>query len=118
MNGFVNTIAGVFDQLDPFNIGNLILYFAWVAIFSFTIVGLWRSHRRWVRLLCYMVNQVCSIGILVSLTITVLLAYTYWWQSLTAAAVSIALAWRCFSGEPPAHRQIPQPSDNEARPHA
>lgn len=87
------------NQLDPFNIGNLVLYFSWVVVFSFTVIGLWRSPVRWVRLLCFIVNQLFSVGMVVSVTVTALLAYTFWWQSLLVAAFSIAIAWFVFSDD-------------------
>jgi hypothetical protein len=81
MNDFVRALAGFFDQLNPFSLGNLVFYFAWLAIYSFTMVAVWRSHRAWVRFICFVINQVLSIGVLISWSLTVLLAYTYWLPS-------------------------------------
>ncbi len=99
MTNLLQGIGGLIDQLNPFNTGNLVLYFASVVVFSFTVIGLWRSQRRWVRLCCYAVNQLFSFGMVVSLTVTALLAYTYWWQSLSAAAITVVVAWYLFSGD-------------------
>lgn len=81
MNDFVRSLTGFFDQLNPFSMGNLVFYFAWLVIYSFTMVAVWRSHRAWVRFICFVINQVLSIGVLISWSLTVLLAYTYWLPS-------------------------------------
>ncbi len=39
MQQAVGTITGVFDQLNPFNTGNLILFFGWLVVFTFTSVA-------------------------------------------------------------------------------
>lgn len=88
----VNALTGVFDQLNPFNTGNLIVYFVWLTIWIFTAVGIWRSQRRWLRLVFFAINQALSVGIVLSWTITALLAWTYWQWSLGAAAASGLLA--------------------------
>ncbi|MFQ5955541.1 MAG: hypothetical protein ACE5JZ_10795 [Kiloniellales bacterium] len=99
MSNVVSFFGNLLDQLNPFNTGNLVLYFSWVVVFSFTVIGLWLSQRRWVRLFCYLVNQLFSVGMVVSVTVTALLAYTFWWQSLIAASISVAIAWFIFSGD-------------------
>ena len=99
MNDLLNGVRSVVDQLNPYNTGNLVLYFSWVVVFSYTVIGLLRSQRRWVRVCCFAVNQLFSFGMVVSLTVTALLAYTYWWQSLTTAAVTLVIAWIIFSGD-------------------
>ncbi len=81
MNDIERAFTGFFDQLNPFSLGNLVYYFAWLTIYSFTLVAVWRSHRGWVRLICFAINQVLSIGVLISWTLTLLLAYTYWLPS-------------------------------------
>ena len=64
MSDIERAFTGFFDQLNPF-----------------TLVAVWRSHRSWVRLICFVINQVFSIGVLISWTLTLLLAYTYWLPS-------------------------------------
>lgn len=88
MQRVVADITSVFDQLNPFNAGNLILFFGWLAVFTFTTVAVWRCPLPWFRFLCFVVNQVFSIGILLSWTLTVLLAVTYWRESLLVLAVT------------------------------
>ena len=81
MNDFLRELTGFFDQLNPFSLGNLVFYFFWLTIYSFTLVAVWRSHRAWVRFICFVINQILSIGVLISWSLTVLLAYTYWLPS-------------------------------------
>ena len=81
MNDFLREFTGFFDRLNPFSLSNLVFYFAWLAIYGFTLVAVWRSHLAWVRFVCFVINQVLSIGVLISWSLTVLLAYTYWLPS-------------------------------------
>ena len=81
MNDIERAFTGFFDQLNPFSLGNLVYYFTWLSVYSFTLVAVWRSHRSWVRFICFVINQVFSIGVLISWTLTMLLAYTYWLPS-------------------------------------
>jgi hypothetical protein len=80
--------TGILDQLNPFNPGNLILYFGWLIVFTFTGMAVWRCGRPWVRLVCYCVNQLVSVGFLLSWTLTGLLAYTYWQESIAVFAAT------------------------------
>ena len=89
----------VFDELNPYNDGNLVLYFAWLVVYTYTAVAIWRSRRPWFRFLCFLVNQMFSVGVIMSWTLTGLLAYTYWRESLGAlggtALLSLAgFRWR------------------------
>lgn len=92
MQQFVNAVTGVFDQLNPFNLGNLILYFAWLVVFTFTTVAVCCARAGWFRFLCFAVNHLFSVGFLLSWTLTVLLAYTYWKQSLIVLAATAILS--------------------------
>jgi presenilin-like A22 family membrane protease len=76
----------VVDPLNPFNRGNIVLYFAWVVVYTFTWVAVWRSERSWFRFVCFVINQLFSIGILISWSLTVILAYAYWQASLAVFA--------------------------------
>ncbi|MDJ0950549.1 MAG: hypothetical protein QNJ94_16680 [Alphaproteobacteria bacterium] len=97
---FVSAVTGVFDQLNPFNLANLILFFAWLALFTFTTVAVWRSNSAWLRLLSFLVNQVFSVGIVLSWTLTSLLAYTYWQHSLAVVAATGMVALWLFRRRP------------------
>lgn len=81
MNDIERAFTSFFDQLNPFSLGNLVFYFVWLTIYSFTLVAVWRSHLAWVRLVCFVVNQVLSVGVLISWSLALLLAYTYWLPS-------------------------------------
>ncbi len=78
MESFTQNIKGVFDQLNPYNTGNLILYFSWLVVFVFTVIGIWFSKKRWVRICCYLVNQVFGIGIILSITLIGIITWKYW----------------------------------------
>jgi hypothetical protein len=82
MQQFLRDLVGFFDQLNPFSLGNIVFYFAWLTVYSFTMVAVWRSRRGWFRFVCFLLNQVLSIGILISWSLTLLLAYTYWLPSV------------------------------------
>ena len=41
MSDIVTALTGIFDQLNPFNIGNLVVFFAWIVVFAFTTVAVW-----------------------------------------------------------------------------
>ncbi|MGE0117646.1 MAG: hypothetical protein AB7S71_01505 [Dongiaceae bacterium] len=86
----------IVDPLNPFNRGNVILYFAWIVTYTFTGVAVWRSERSWFRFLCFVVNQVFSIGVLISWSLTLILAYAYWRASLVAFAATAALSLFLF----------------------
>lgn len=98
MSDIVNAIKGVFDNLNPFNIGNLIIYFSWIVVYTFTLTAIWRSHRGLVRLICFIANQIFSIGIILSWTLTVILAYTYWIASLGTIVATLIVSWYLFRG--------------------
>jgi hypothetical protein len=86
MQGIADEITNVFDQLDPFSTGNRILFFAWIVVFAFTSVAVWRCPFAWFRFLCFIVNQLFSVGILISWGLVVVLAVTYWRESLLVLA--------------------------------
>ena len=108
MNEIVTGIKSIFDNLNPFNTGNLVIYFSWLVVYVFTLVAIWRSNSRLVRLLCFLVNQVFSIGVILSWTLTALLAYTYWIASLGAVVISLILSWWAFRTSSPK-----DPADDE-----
>ncbi|MEA2779405.1 MAG: hypothetical protein QOK29_949 [Rhodospirillaceae bacterium] len=89
----MQVLLRVFDQLNPFSLGNIIVYFTWLVVYSFTLVAVWRSPKAWVRLCCLLVNQLFSVGVLISWSLTILLAYTYLLQS---AIVCIVVAGTTF----------------------
>lgn len=100
MNEIVSSIKGLFDNLNPFNTGNLVIYFSWLVVYVFTLVAIWRSNSRIVRLVCFFSNQIFSIGVILSWTLTALLAYTYWIASLGAIVITLICSWWVFRTKP------------------
>jgi len=100
MNEIVGSIKGLFDNLNPFNTGNLVLYFAWLVVYVFTLVAIWRSNSRIIRLISFLVNQIFSVGFILSWTLTALLAYTYWIASLGTIVITLILSWWAFRMRP------------------
>jgi hypothetical protein len=100
MNEIVSSIKGLFDNLNPFNTGNLVIYFSWLVVYVFTLVAIWRSNSRIVRLVCFLLNQIFSIGVILSWTLTALLAYTYWIASLGAIVITLVCSWWVFRTKP------------------
>jgi hypothetical protein len=96
MNDLVSGIKGIFDNLNPFNTGNLVIYFSWLVVYVFTLVAIWRSNNRIVRLVSFLVNQVFSVGVILSWTLTALLAYTYWIASLGTIVITLICSWWAF----------------------
>ena len=90
MQDIFTTVAAyyhsVVDPLDPFNRGNIVLYFSWIVVYTFTGVAVWRSECSWFRFVCFVVNQLFSIGILISWFLTAILAYVYWQAFLVVLA--------------------------------
>jgi hypothetical protein len=100
-------VANVFDQLDPFNTGNQVLFYAWLGIFTFTTVAVWRCPFGWLRFICFIVNQLFSIGILISWSLTVLLAVTYWRESLVVLGTTAVVSFLLFRRRRP--RRVAKP---------
>lgn len=100
MNEVVSSIKGVFDNLNPFNTGNIVIYFSWLVVYVFTLVAIWRSNSRIIRLVSFLINQIFSIGVILSWTLTGLLAYTYWIASLGTVVITLILSWWAFRKKP------------------
>ncbi len=93
MNAVERAFTSLVDQLNPFSLGNLIFYFTWLVLYTFSLIAVWRSHRSWVRLICLVLNQILSIGVLISYSLTLLLAYNYW---LPTVLISLGVAVLTF----------------------
>ena len=96
MSDAISAIRGVFDTINPFSLNNIVIYFVWLVVYTLTVMAIWRSDRRWVRLVCLILNQFFSIGIVVSYTVTLVLAVTYWKASLAVFLVTAVLGWWMF----------------------
>jgi hypothetical protein len=101
MPDLLRGVQDVFDQLDPFSLGNRIVYFCWLGLYSFTLVVVWRSRHSWVRFLCFLLNQILSVGVVISWSLTVLLAYTYWLPSAVIFVTIAGAALYLFRGKKP-----------------
>ena len=99
MPDLLRGIQDVFDQLNPFSLANRVAYFAWLALYSLTLVVVWRARRSWVRLLCFVLNQALSVGVVISWSLTVLLAYTYWLPSAVLFVTVTGGALYLFRGK-------------------
>lgn len=107
-------LSGVFrsvvDTMNPYSPGNITLYFVWLTVYSFTAMAIWRSDSRWFRLLCFLVNQLFAIGVIISQTIAIILAIEYWLHSLVVLLVVVILSWLLFRRRRP--RPHPSPSES------
>jgi hypothetical protein len=96
LQAILDQIGDVIEQLDPFNTGNQLIYYTWLVVYTFTWVAVWRSSRPWFRFFCFLVNQLFSIGILLSTVLTVAMAARYWQASLAVFAATAAISLFIF----------------------
>jgi hypothetical protein len=83
VNGFYHSVV---DPLNPFSRGNVILFFTCIVVYTYTWVAVWRSERAWFRFICFVVNQVFTVGILIPWASTLVLTYAYWQAALATFA--------------------------------
>jgi hypothetical protein len=88
--------GGLFDQFNPYNRANLTIYFSWLVVYVATWIAVWRSPRAWFRFVCFIANQVFSIGIVISWSLAVLIAVRYWIPSLVLALLTAGAALYLF----------------------
>ena len=94
MHVVVDFAGDLVGRFDPNNPVNLTLFFAWVVTFILTFTGVWRAPQRWVRLLCYAINQIASFGMLQAGILTVAIIYGHWREAIAAAALTlVASCW-------------------------
>ena len=93
MQSLTAQVQRIYDELNPFNTGNLILYYTWLVIYSATLVASWRAHGVKTRFVCFVLNQVLQVGVFMSWSLTLLLAVTYWLPSLLTALTVILLTF-------------------------
>ena len=93
MEAISSAFSSFIDQLNPYSLGNRVFYFVWLVLYSFSLVAVWRSHHSWVRFVCLILNQLLSVGVLISYSLTLLLAYTYW---LPTALIFFSVAGATF----------------------
>jgi hypothetical protein len=86
-------IQRIYDEVNPFRTGNLVLYYIWLVLYSFTLIAAWRAHGVRTRFACFVVNQALQIGVFISWSLTVLLAVTYWLPSLLTFVAVVGIAF-------------------------
>jgi hypothetical protein len=91
-----DSVRVVLEQLNPYNTGNQILYYVWLVVYTFTWVAIWRSKRPWLRFLCFVVNQLFSVGILMSTIVTVAFIISFWIETLAVFIVTAAISLFLF----------------------
>lgn len=98
MDSLVGQVQRIFDEMNPFNTGNLVLYYTWLVIYSATLIAAWRAHGVKTRFVCFVVNQALQIGVFMSWSLTVLLAVTYWLPSLLTFVAVVAVTFYLLRG--------------------
>jgi hypothetical protein len=98
MESLVSQVQRVFDQMNPFNTGNLVLYYTWLVIYSATLIAAWRAHGVKTRFVCFVINQALQIGVFMSWSLTVLLAVTYWLPTLLTFVAVVAVTFYFLRG--------------------
>src|SRR5215470_18619850 len=98
MESLVSQVQRIFDQMNPFNTGNLILYYTWLVIYSTTLIAAWRAHGVKTRFVCFVVNQALQIGVFMSWSLTVLLAVTYWLPTVLTFVAVVAVTFYLLRG--------------------
>ncbi len=115
MEQLLNEFRSIVDTVNPYSSGNVTLYFVWLVSYTFTAMAIWRSQRRWVRLCCFLLNQIFAVGVVISWTIVLILAYEYWIHSLVVLAAVVALGWWTFREHRPRDTLDNVPSSTENR---
>jgi len=94
---FAGDLVGRFNPADPVN---LTLFFAWLVIFVFTFTGVWRARWRWVRLICYLVNQAASFIMLQAGILTLAIAFGRWREAAATALLTFIISLWLFRERP------------------
>ena len=90
MSYLIHQIQSLYDQLNPFSTGNIVLYYVWLMVYSTTLVATWRAQRAPTRFLAFILNQLMQVGVFLSWSLTVVLAATYWLPSLLLCIAVVA----------------------------
>ena len=96
VSSVLDFFGDLFEQANPYNNGNLAVYFSWLVVYVATWIAVWRSSRAWFRFICFIANQVFSIGIVISWSLAVLIAVRYWVPSLVLALLTAGLTLYLF----------------------
>jgi hypothetical protein len=93
---WIDQLHEIAEQLNPYNTGNQVLYYGWLVVYTFTWVAVWRSTRPWFRFLCFLVNQLFSVGILLSTVLTIAFIISFWRESLALFVATAAISLFLF----------------------
>ena len=96
MQDWIDQLHQIAEQLNPYNTGNQVLYYGWLVVYTFTWVAVWRSTRPWFRFLCFLVNQLFSVGILLSTILTIAFIISFWRESLAVFVATAAISLFLF----------------------
>lgn len=96
MDNLFSGFGGFIDQLNPASRNNQILFMIWLVTTVFTGTALWRCGNRWIRLVCLLINQAFSMGILLSWAQIVVPAYLLWKEALVVMVLTVAVTWFLF----------------------
>jgi hypothetical protein len=107
MDSFFSGFGGFIDQINPASRNNQVLFMVWLVVTVFTGTALWRCGNRWIRLVCLLINQLFSMGILLSWAQIVVPAYILWKEALVAMVLTVAVAWFLFRRRRPAAARGP-----------
>ncbi len=110
MDGVTNFVNAVISRFNPADPVNLTLFFTWLVLFVFTFTGVWRARWRWVRLICYLINQAVSFVMLQAGILTIAIFFGKWREAAVVAAITFALSWWLFRDRPAPTPAPPQPA--------
>jgi len=96
LQDWIDQLHQIAEQLNPYNTGNQVLYYGWLVVYTFTWVAVWRSTRPWFRFLCFLVNQLFSVGILLSTILTIAFIISFWRESLAVFVATAAISLFLF----------------------
>lgn len=96
MDSIFSGFGGFIDQINPASRNNQILFLVWLIITVFTGTALWRCGNRWIRLVCLLINQIFSMGILLSWAQIIVPAYILWREALVVMVLTVAITWFLF----------------------
>ena len=88
--------SGFFNQFNPYNSANLIAYFTWLIVYVATWITVWRSSLAWLRFVSFLLNQIFSVGILISWSLVILIAVRFWIPSLIVGLLTAGMTLFVF----------------------
>jgi hypothetical protein len=98
MESLFAPLQRIYDEINPFSTGNLVLYYVWLVTYSATLIAAWRAPGVKTRFVCFVVNQALQIGVFMSWSLTVLLAVTHWLPTLLTFLAVVAVTLYLLRG--------------------